>query len=607
MQGRVFGGDQPIAGAVIQLYAAGKTGNGSAATALISSTVTTGAGGSFSITNDYNCPNPSNTPVYLTATGGNPGLPGSVNNTAIALVAALGPCNNLTSSTFILINEATTAAAAWALAPFSTSLTNIGASGTNFTGISNAFATADQLASPSTGQSPSSSVPPGTVMESAKLYSLADALASCASSNGSGTPCSSLFTDVTPSGGTAPADTFGAALDVVKNPGHNVAKIFTNHVGSTPPFPGLTAAPNDWTISIAYTAHSDKSRVIAIDAAGNVFTGSTGIEAFTHTGFPFAGTPYTNSYLGTNDGYGLVVDSGNNLWLGSSIGTDVTVNNGKGGVFEYNESGSLLSPATGDFGGGITKPYGQAVDLTGNIWVANQSASSVTVLKGASGSAFSSTPINTGSGSVPVAMAIDSNNFGWIANTGFFSGTSIPYVLSIPAPTTAAPSPTATIISGTLTTNGVAVDGNSYVWFTAEQGDTLTQLADVGGNAIATANTGGIGSGGGLVDPIGIAIDGANVVWVANYNTGCCIAGAVSWLSEFSASSAGGGTTNVGGAPLSPSTGFGRDAGASLFYALAIDSSGSIWVTSQSSPTVLTFVGLATPVKTPLIGPPQAP
>jgi hypothetical protein len=607
MQGRVFGGEQPIVGAVIQLYAAGKTGNGSAATALISSTVTTGSGGSFSITNDYNCPTPSNTPVYLTATGGNPGLSGTVNNTAIALVAALGPCNNLTSSTFILINETTTAAAAWALAPFSTSVTNIGASGTNFTGISNAFATADQLASPSTGQSPGSSVPPGTVMESAKLYSLADALASCVSSDGSGTPCSGLFTDVTPSGGTAPADTFGAALDVVKNPGHNVAKIFTNHVGSTPPFPALTAAPNDWTISIAYTAHSDKSRVIAIDAAGNVFTGSTGIEAFTHTGFSFAGTPYTNSYLGTNDGYGLVVDSGNNLWLGSSIGTDLTVNNGKGGVFEYNESGSLLSPATGDFGGGITKPYGQAVDLTGNIWVANQSASSVTVLKGASGSPFSSTPINTGPGSVPVSMAIDSNNVGWIANTGLYTGAGTAYVVSVAAPTTAAPNPTVTITPGSLTTNGVAVDGNSYVWFTAEQGATLTQLADIGGNAITTANTGGIGSGGGLVDPIGIAIDGANVVWVANYNTGCCTGGAVSWLSEFSASSPGGGSANIGGAPLSPSTGFGRDAGASLFYALAVDSSGSIWVTSQSSPTVLTFVGLATPVKTPLIGPPQAP
>jgi hypothetical protein len=48
-----------------------------------------------------------------------------------------------TSSTNIVINEATSAAAAWALSPFAASMTNIGASSTNLTGITNAFATAE--------------------------------------------------------------------------------------------------------------------------------------------------------------------------------------------------------------------------------------------------------------------------------------------------------------------------------------------------------------------------------------------------------------------------------------------------------------------------------
>ena len=126
IQGRVIGGEQPITGAAIQLYAVGNSGNGLAASLIpFNNSVTSGAGGTFNISSDYSCPTPSNTPVYLTATGGNPGLSGTVDNTYIALVAALGPCNDLSGSTNIIVNEVTTVAAAWALAPFATSLTHV--------------------------------------------------------------------------------------------------------------------------------------------------------------------------------------------------------------------------------------------------------------------------------------------------------------------------------------------------------------------------------------------------------------------------------------------------------------------------------------------------
>ncbi len=42
-------------------------------------------------------------------------------------------------------------------------------------------------------------------------------------------------------------------------------------------------------------------------------------------------------------------------------------------------------------------------------------------------------------------------------------------------------------------------------------------------------------------------------------------------------------------------------------FALAIDASGNLWVTNFGNDTLTEFVGLATPVKTPLLGPPQAP
>ena len=42
-------------------------------------------------------------------------------------------------------------------------------------------------------------------------------------------------------------------------------------------------------------------------------------------------------------------------------------------------------------------------------------------------------------------------------------------------------------------------------------------------------------------------------------------------------------------------------------FAVAIDASGNLWVTNFGSNTLTEFIGLAVPVKTPLIGPPQTP
>ena len=89
VRGIVHGGQQPLSGAVIQLYPVGTTGYGSAGTGLISGAAQSTAGialtdanGNFNITGKYTCPSAS-TLVYLTATGGNPGLlPSTTNNSA---------------------------------------------------------------------------------------------------------------------------------------------------------------------------------------------------------------------------------------------------------------------------------------------------------------------------------------------------------------------------------------------------------------------------------------------------------------------------------------------------------------------------------------------
>src|SRR5206468_8722791 len=123
--GNVHGGQQPVAFSTVQLYTVGTTGDGSAAAPLLAQTVTSDAGGNFSITGLYSCTGA--TLVYLTATGGQPG-PG-ITNPNLAMMTALGPCSSLTPSTFIQINEVTTVAAVSALAPFMTGYSAVGSNG----------------------------------------------------------------------------------------------------------------------------------------------------------------------------------------------------------------------------------------------------------------------------------------------------------------------------------------------------------------------------------------------------------------------------------------------------------------------------------------------
>jgi hypothetical protein len=167
--GGVHGGEQPVIGATLQLYAAGAPampvsgsstgGYGQGAVSLIPAgsmtvsssnnyfpggasgcTYTTGntnactalpqtdSTGSFSITGDYTCPATASQ-IYMVATGGNPG--GGTSNPAIALMAGLGTCaanGNLGASRVIDVDEVTTVATVWALQQFMAAPTGTAAS-----------------------------------------------------------------------------------------------------------------------------------------------------------------------------------------------------------------------------------------------------------------------------------------------------------------------------------------------------------------------------------------------------------------------------------------------------------------------------------------------
>ena len=111
--GKVYGGQQPITGAAVTLWAAGTTGTyGTKPTSV--ATTTTDSNGNFSFNNAGVSPCTTGQYLYITATGGNPGVSGT-NQYAAAMAALPTPCGPGTAGTFVVVNEATTVASVKAL------------------------------------------------------------------------------------------------------------------------------------------------------------------------------------------------------------------------------------------------------------------------------------------------------------------------------------------------------------------------------------------------------------------------------------------------------------------------------------------------------------
>src|ERR1039457_4720432 len=134
--GKAMAGKQPLIGAAVQLDAAGSSGNGSAGAALLSTSLTTDVNGAFTVPAGYLCPL-ATSQIYVVARGGKPGAAAASPNAAITLFTALGACNQVTPSTQIVVNEVTSAAAAYALSQFLSAGANQGASSTNLAGLQN--------------------------------------------------------------------------------------------------------------------------------------------------------------------------------------------------------------------------------------------------------------------------------------------------------------------------------------------------------------------------------------------------------------------------------------------------------------------------------------
>jgi hypothetical protein len=368
MQGKVFGGQQPLINARVYLYAATTSGYGvgypyaNGATSLLGSNqVFTDVNGNFNLSGLYTCPSDS-TAVYLEAVGGTPDTVLADNNPNVIMMVALGPCGAASQDSFITMNELTTVASAYALAPFMTGPSAIGTSPGNAVGLANAFASVNKLVNVQYGQVNVTTVPAGATIPVAKLNTLADILASCVNTPKGGvagdnmTACGTLFTDATTPANAVPTDTLTAILNIAHYPGQHVMSLATL-ASRTSPFQDIeTSIPTDWTLSIRYTSTMNAPGAIAADQSGDLWiinNGNNSIVQFDPTGAPSGPFLIGSVYAGP-----LAVDLNGNAWISSSS---------SGVLLETNAAGNFGSVTGGGLG---TTTTSLAIDGSGNLWAA---------------------------------------------------------------------------------------------------------------------------------------------------------------------------------------------------------------------------------------------
>jgi hypothetical protein len=433
--GRVHGGQQPVGKATVELFSTGTSGYGAGST--LRATTTTDNYGNFSFTksttnsdtvnsgsNSWACPTTGDPQILILATGGNTQGPPIVvdngtntttttsNNPAVGLLAAIGDCASISSSTYVQLNELTTVASAIALSSYISPGATAGAetfgtgSSTQATvGLNNAVAGISNLVSiangtvvtPQTysGTGTASGITVTATAESSKLVAMGDILASCINStNGTtttvvtpdatgvpGTPtnvsststaCNTLLGAATPptaaytsqSSGSFPAatDTIQAALYMTLNPTDsgttytgctsNISCLYNLQGGVGAPFQtGLSSQPNDWTVGVTYTA-----------------TGTC-----TSNGAPFITAPYRTA-----------IDASGNIFF---IGSPATY---PSGVITYSVSNlSEISPIGQPLAclGDTTTAEGRSlsIDPSGNVWAAFNASSTTGVQELAKG------------------------------------------------------------------------------------------------------------------------------------------------------------------------------------------------------------------------------
>ena len=577
----------------------------------VGKTVTDSQGEFFILRNE----NSGQSPLYLIARG--------TENSPVALMAVINFDKTTSSHTrHIMINELTTVAAVWTTAQFLDGDMLTG----NAVGLYNAMSNANNLIDVTTGDV-APLVMDGVNIQTTTLsilYSLGNLLGACAGEN----DCDGLFQAATPPSGSPPTNTLQAALNIARNPWLNIETLFSLLPDQDRAYfkPILRYAPTAWTLSLIYTGGGlDAPGGVSIDAKGFIWTNNNflvgsqsflqqrgfsglGVTKLTPNGKPLS-PPFGFQGAGINGaGFGIAIDQQSHIWVGNFAGNSVS---------ELDANARPASDAGYTANGGTNKVQGTVVDQRGNVWAANLGGNSVSffpVGHPKDGVTFDSATYPKCGFNQPFGIAIDHNGYPWIANMG--GSTIAKIVLDHPELC-----PEGAVDVGSAP-QMIAIDSSGNLWITHLAKGYVTLYRP------ATGEKADYDAGGSLVGGWGIAVDGKDNVWIADF-----------WGTR---------VVQVCGAPedcpspqhrvgdrISSSTGYGGAGGLQHMTSIAIDQAGNVLVTNNNNsqplcdtaipldaPTsvkqekqtmgcggngVLTFYGLAAPVGAPLIGPPVQP
>lgn len=463
LTGMVMGGLSPVAGATVNLMAAGSD------TPVASATTASDGGFSF----DFTKPTEASL-LYVVVSGGNAGGASSKNLQLVSLVG--GSSDKIPSN--VEVNELTTAAFSEVMFDFG--LEKKDEKGVvsfkappNGTGISNAAAEWKNMIAV-TGKLNTSNANL-TKSDQDALAIIANAVAACIQTP---TTCDSLFSAASNSGGTAASSILESVENMltVNADVSPVNKIATPLASST----GFSILPNITLSSLTLPLPATNTTLpagtspfaLAVDSKGNVWVSGNG----TLTKIPSNGKkPSTFTVNGPL--YGLAIDSQGNLWTTST-----------NQVLEISPAGKTV----GTFPVG-NDPRGLAIDSSGNIWIANQSGNSITELNSSGGAVGNYT---LSSGSAPYALSIDSKGNVWVANNS--SPGSLTELNSSGSQIT-------TVNTG-KNPRSMAIDANGNLWVACSQSDSVSKLSAKGasmGSYIVNS-------------PGAVVIDADGQAWITN-------------------------------------------------------------------------------------------
>jgi streptogramin lyase len=558
----------------------------------------------------------------------------------VLLVAVVGP--RIAGRT--TLNEMSTVAAAYSMAQFSDGTRIAG----NAFGLRIAAGMNGNLVAPGIGiQSPVLLTPPNAnqTIGLQTISSLANLLFQCLRYGGEFEQA--LFVLTTVPGRAAPANTFQAVQNIAHHPAHKVKELFDLSRTAVQYFgPALESAPDAWTLAVKFNDTGDEQTPfggpanIAFDRNGYAWIANNVIQGTPNSGNFIVvlrpdgrpargmvdGRPASPVYGGglKGPGWGITIDPSDHVWVGN-FGWGVDAENPHhGSVSEFQLDGTPVSPQDG-WHGYEHRVQATVSDVDGNIWMASYENGRVVVYVGGD----PEHALFGDSGSYPFGVAIDRDRNVWVTNGG-----GLGWPTANPGTVTRFRLRDAGTLEQTLApqpvgkaTKVIAVDSGNEVWVASSGDGKVYHLAFDG-------SIRGAYDGGGIDGPWGLAVDGDDNIWVANFGrmgVTSEFSGALSTLKGANRDAKPEGVET--GTPLSPSTGYTlRSGGAPVTFpngdvvqtdgkdcytpfmratSCQIDQAGNVWVVNNWKPGFATdfdpkggdpggdgiviFVGLAKP------------